>query len=125
MHKYMTEHKNSLMAEILIQATVKSVGKREFLKTVEKLYGEKKDKTQRSKTDVPADVKCIARVKGDRTGMKVGRYVIFDVARCDRKEIDGHLCAIHSNQVAKFGELPYGAYNDPITEDLKKVFGEI
>ena len=121
----MSEHKNSLMAEILIQATVKSVGKREFLKTVEKLYGEKKDKAERSKKDVPVDVKCIARVKGDRTGMKVGRYVIFDVARCDRKEIDGHLCAIHSNQVAKFGELPYGAYNEPITEELKKVFGEI
>jgi hypothetical protein len=117
---------NSSIAEILINSAVKTVGKREFLKTVEKLFEHKKlEKEVRAKTHVPADEKCVARMKGERTGIKVGRYVLFDAVRCDRKGIDSSLCAIHANQVSKFGELPLGLYNDPITEELKKVFGEI
>jgi len=114
---------NFTVAEVLVNSAVKTVGKREFLKTVEKLYG-KKEK-ERVKADVPADEKCLARMKGERTGVKVGRYVLFDAIRCDRKEVANNLCAIHLNQVVKFGELPLGLYADPITDELKKVFGEI
>lgn len=125
----MSSDKNITPAELLINAAVKSVGKREFLKTIEKLYGIKKTHVEkvRNKSDVPAEAQCVARCKGDRTGMKVGRYVLFDNVRCNRKEIDeeGHLCAIHCNQVNKFGALPFGKFQDPLSEDLKKVFGEI
>jgi len=114
---------NFTVAEVLVNSAVKTVGKREFLKTVEKLFG-KKEK-ERVKTDVPAEDKCVARMKGERTGVKVGRYVLFDAVRCDRKGVDSSLCAIHANQVTKFGELPLGLYADPITDELKKVFGEI
>lgn len=117
---------NLTVAEILVNSAVKTVGKREFLKTVEKLFGKKEcEKEVRIKTDVPADEKCEARMKGERTGIKVGRYVLFDAVRCSRKGVDSHLCAIHSNQVTKFGELPLGLFKDPITDELKKVFGEI
>ena len=124
----MSDNQNMSVAEVLISSVVKSVGKREFLKTVEKLYGDKESSKEhlRIKTNVPADEKCMARVKGDRIGMKIGRYVIFDSLRCERKEVnENHLCAIHSNQVTKFGELPYGLHSQPITDELKKVFGEI
>ena len=122
--KYMSD--NSTVAEILVASAVKTVGKREFLKTVEKVFGKKEsEKEVRVKMDVPADEKCEARMKGERTGIKVGRYVLFDAVRCGRKEVDSHLCAIHSNQVTKFGELPLGLFKDPITDELKKVFGEI
>ena len=123
----MSDNNNSSTAELLVCAAVKSVGKREFFKTVEKLYGIKKvvvDKV-RHKSHVPADSRCVARMKGDRTGMKVGRYVLFDNVRCDRKGInEQHLCAIHTNKVEKFGALPCGKFTDPITDELKKVFGE-
>ena len=93
---------------------------------MEKLFEHKKiEKEVRTKADVPSDEKCLARMKGDRTGIKVGRYVLFDAVRCDRKGVDSHLCAIHSNQVTKFGELPLGLFNEPISDELKKVFGEI
>lgn len=122
----MSENKNSVAAEVLVNASIKTVGKREFLKAVEKVLGNKKsEKDVRQKTEVPSDEKCIARVKGERTGIKVGRHVLFDSLCCDRKGLDNKLCAIHLNQMTKFGELPYGLYNEPITDELKKVFGEI
>jgi hypothetical protein len=120
----MNNNKNSVIAEILVNASVKTVGKREFLKAVEKVLGNKREKDLRIKTEVPSDEKCLARVKGERTGIKVGRHVLFDSGRCDRKGLD-KLCVIHANQMTKFGELPYGLYNEPITDELKKVFGEI
>ena len=116
---------NSSVAEILINSAIKTVGKREFLKTVEKLFENKKEKEVRTKADVPANEMCVARMKGERTGIKVGRYVLFDAVRCNRKGVDAHMCRIHANQAAKFGELPLGLFRDPITDELKKVFGEI
>lgn len=116
-------------AEVLIKSVVKTVGKREFLKTVERLYQttHKAASSDRQKTEVSAEEQCVARIKGDRTGLKVGRFVMFDARRCPRHEIstETHLCAIHTNQVAKFGELPFHTHDSPLTEDLKKVFGEL
>jgi len=123
----MSTNEQSPPAELLINAAVKMVGKREFLKAVEKLYGIKKvivDKV-RHKSEIPAESQCVARTKGDRTGMKVGRYVLFDHVRCGRGQVSDGLCAIHCNQVTKFGELPLGKFTEPLTEELKKVFGEI
>jgi hypothetical protein len=123
----MSSNDNLSVAEVLINAAVKVVGKREVLKAVEKLYGMKNpsNKTQ-SKSDVPANERCVARCKGDRTGMKVGRYVLFDNARCVRKGADNsQLCVIHSNQMEKFGSLRLGKFTEPLTEDLKKVFGDL
>lgn len=125
----MSANENLSASELLVNATVKMVGKREFLKTVEKLYGIKKLVVEkvRNKSDVPAGEQCVARCKGDRTGVKAGRYVLFDNVRCARKEINGdeHLCSIHCNQVTKFGALPLGKYTEPLNEELKKVFGEL
>ncbi len=125
----MSANENLSASELLVNATVKLVGKREFLKTVEKLYGIKKSVVEkpRNKTDVPAGEQCLARCKGDRTGVKAGRYVLFDNVRCARKEVNAeeHLCSIHCNQVTKFGSLPLGKYTEPVTEELKKVFGEL
>lgn len=125
----MSANENLSASELLVNATVKLVGKREFLKTVEKLYGIKKSVVEkpRNKTDVPAGEQCVARCKGDRTGVKAGRYVLFDNVRCARKEVNAeeHLCSIHCNQVTKFGSLPLGKYTEPLTEELKKVFGEL
>jgi hypothetical protein len=125
----MSANENLSASELLVNATVKMVGKREFLKTVEKLYGIKKLVVEkvRNKSDVPAEEQCVARCKGDRTGVKAGRYVLFDNVRCSRKEINSeeHLCSIHCNQVTKFGGLPLGKYTEPLNEELKKVFGEL
>ena len=116
-------------AEVLIMSAVKTVGKREFLKTVERLF-ETKNKSpvgRRVKSEVAAEEQCVARVKGDRTGLKVGRFVIFDAKRCPRHEVsaESHLCAIHTNQIVKLGELPLGTHTSPLTESVKKVFGDI
>lgn len=121
----MNHNNNSVIAEVLVNASVKTVGKREFLKAVEKVLGNKREKDLRIKTEVPSDEKCLARVKGERTGIKVGRHVLFDTGRCDRKGVENKLCVIHGNQMTKFGYLPLGLYNEPVTEELKKVFGEI
>lgn len=123
----MGDNPNSSTAELLVNAAVKSVGKREFLKTIEKIFGIKKNTNEkvRHKSSVPADSRCVARMKGDRTGMKVGRYVLFDNVRCERKGINGELCAIHTNQMEKFGALHYGRFDEPITEELEKIFGEL
>ena len=120
----MNNNNNSVVAEVLVNASVKTVGKREFLKAVEKVLGNKREKDLRIKTEVPSDEKCLARIKGERIGIKVGRHVLFDTGRCERKGGD-KLCVIHANQMAKFGYLPLGLYNEPVTEELKKVFGEI
>jgi hypothetical protein len=117
----------SAPADVLINAAVKMVGKREFLKAVEKLYGITKSTVEkvRNKSEVPVEEQCVARTKGDRTGMKVGRYVLFDNLRCSRGQVSDSLCAIHCNQVTKFGTLPLGKASEPLTDELKKVFGEI
>lgn len=117
-------------AEILIMAAVKSVGKREFLKTVDQLFNARKpagEKQERKKSEVPADKQCAARVKGDRTGLKAGRHVLFEATRCPRQELtsDTHLCPIHSNQTNKFGSLAYGKVDEALTDAQKKVFGEL
>jgi hypothetical protein len=111
-------------AEILIASAVKTVGKRAFLKAVEKMY--KTESRVKGKSSVPAELQCLARKKGDRTGIKAGKHVLYDAVRCPRKELDdSHLCAVHTNMVKRTGSLPYGLYTEPLTEENKKVFGEI
>jgi hypothetical protein len=125
----MSNNSSQSPAEVLIMSAVKTVGKREFLKTVERIFQTNQRPTQakRQKTEVAVEEQCLARVKGDRTGIKVGRFVLFDAKRCPRHEVstETHLCAIHTNQVAKLGELPFGSHNSPLTDDMKKVFGEL
>jgi len=130
LYNIMSSDNTSTPAEILVLAAVKSVGKREFLKTVENLFNTRKplaEKQERKKSEVPADKQCSARVKGDRTGLKVGRYVMFEPVRCSRHEAssDTHLCPIHTNQVTKFGSLAYGKVSEELTDEQKKVFGEL
>ena len=125
----MSNNSSQSPAEVLIMSAVKTVGKREFLKTVERLFQttQKPTPAERQKTEVSVEEQCLARVKGDRTGLKVGRFVLFDAKRCSRHEVntESHLCAIHTNQVTKFGALPFGAHDSPLTDDMKKVFGEL
>lgn len=118
------EHPTS--AEILIESAVKTVGKREFLRTVEKLYSPKKI-VRMLKESAPVETQCVARVKGERTGIKAGRFVLFEAARCSREAAkDQDICCIHVNQQKKHGgELPLGLYSSPLTEGQKKVFGEL
>ena len=134
----MSDNQNKTPAEILIRSAVHTVGKREFIKTVASLFGTKKDtaskvggattaavtRKPRTKHEVPFELQCVARVKGARTGIKIGRFVLFESARCDRKEVDGssHLCAIHTNQVKKTGALPFGKAADALTEEQQKTF---
>ncbi len=128
----MSDNQVKTPAEILISSAVQSVGKREFLKTVALLFGVgakqvKPVPTQRKprvKQVVPAEQQCVARVKGARTGIKIGRFVLFESQRCDRKEVDGssHLCAIHTNQVKKLNNLPFGIATEPLTEEQAKTF---
>ena len=117
-------------AEILIASAIKTVGKRVFLKTVEQMckHQEKSAPTgQRVKQAVPADCMCIARKKGERTGIKAGKHVLYDAVRCERREVNSqtHLCAVHTNMLARKGALPFGLYSEPLTEETKKVFGEL
>jgi hypothetical protein len=123
----MSNNETGSPAEILILSAVKTVGKREFLKTVDRLFKTSEVKERRKKTQVADGTQCIARVKGERTGLKVGRYVLFDSCRCPRAEVGSgsQVCAIHKNQYDKFGELKYGLYNAALTEAQKKVFGDI
>jgi len=125
----MSNNSSQSPAEVLIMSAVKTVGKREFLKTVERLFETKQKSVSapREKFAVSAEEQCVARVKGDRTGLKVGRYVLFDAKRCCRHEVstESHLCAIHTNQVTKMGSLPLGTHDSALTEDMKKVFGEL
>lgn len=114
-------------AEILIASAVKTVGKRTFLKTVEQMFSHvERKESSREKRSVPAEVQCMARKKGERTGIKAGKHVLYDAIRCPRKELDeNHLCAVHTNMVKRNGSLPFGVYTDPLTENDKKVFGEL
>jgi hypothetical protein len=117
-------------AEILIASVIKSVGKRVFLKTVEQMCKHPEKTTpvaERVKQSVPAECMCMARKKGERTGIKAGKHVLYDAVRCERKEVDPatHLCAVHTNMVRRKGALPFGLYTDPFTEELQKVFGEL
>jgi hypothetical protein len=115
-------------AEVLISSAVRSVGKREFLKTVEKMFGVNQAKTTklRQKQAVAAEHQCGARVKGLRTGIKIGRFVLFEQARCPRREVDAatHLCPIHTNQVKKLGALPLGMHSEPLTEEQQRTFAQ-
>jgi hypothetical protein len=117
-------------AEILIASVIKSVGKRVFLKTVDKMFKNTERVSQtkeRVKAVVPAECMCVARKKGERTGIKAGKHVLYDAVRCGRKEVstENHLCAVHTNMLARKGTLPFGEYSDPLTDDMKKVFGEV
>jgi hypothetical protein len=116
-------------AEILIASVIKSVGKRVFLKTVSKMFKntEKPSTKERVKQVVPAECMCVARKKGERTGIKAGKHVLYDAVRCGRREIDSetHLCAVHTNVISRKGGLPFGEYTDALTDDMKKVFGEV
>lgn len=132
----MSDNNTNTPAEILISSAVRTVGKREFLKTVASMFHlsvggsanatakQAKERKPRTKQEVPAELQCVARIKGARTGIKIGRFVLFESARCDRKEVDGssHLCAIHTNQVKKFSALPFGIASDPLTEEQTKTF---
>lgn len=111
-------------AEILILSAIKTVGKREFLKTVQQLFRKDKKESIKQTKQAAQEVQCEARVKGERTGIKIGRHVQFEQARCPRAEIDtsSHLCAIHTNQVKKLGELPYGRVTEDLDETLSKTF---
>lgn len=117
-------------AEILIASAIKTVGKRVFMKTVEKMckHPEKSvSMGQTVKEAVPAEFMCVARKKGERTGIKAGKHVLYDAIRCERKEFDSqtHLCAVHTNMLARKGALPFGRHHEPLTEEMKKVFGEL
>jgi len=119
---------NNTPAEVLILSAVKSVGKREFLKTFDRLFGNKNFNlraTKCKKEVVDVEKQCEARVKGERTGIKAGRFVLFEAARCQRHHSAGGLCPIHNNQNTKFGALPLGRSQDPLTDGQKKVFGEL
>ena len=126
----MSDNKTQTPAEILIRSAVQTVGKREFLKTVAAVFGSHpaqsapKVRKPRTKQEVPAEEQCVARVKGARTGIKIGRFVLFESARCDRKQVNGssHLCAIHTNQVKKSSVLPFGIASEPLTEEQAKTF---
>lgn len=123
----MSNNTDNNPADVLILSAVKTLGKREFLKSVERLFKSQPVREKQDKAEVVATEQCIARVKGDRTGLKVGRYVIFDNCRCQRGEVssESHLCAIHTNQVVKFGKLDYGKYSESLTDEQKKIFGDI
>jgi len=123
-------------AEILIASVIKSIGKRQFLKEAEKVSltagksnanaNGNANANPRVKLPVPAEIQCIARKKGDKTGIKAGKHVLYDSIRCPRKESsDTHLCVVHTNTVARKGSLLYGVHSEPLTEDCKKVFGEL
>ena len=115
-------------ADTLVRFVVKSIGKREFLKSVDRLFPKSKSSSKAAKvehTPVQTDKQCEARVKGERTGIKAGRYVLFDAQRCPRARVEGgQLCCIHENQVKK-EKFHLGYVNAPLTDAQKKVFGEL
>ena len=111
--------------ESLVTCVVDAIGKRSFLKIVNKLFGETTQRKARTKREVPADMCCMARIKGDKTGIKAGKYVLYDSKQCDRKILKDELCAIHSNHITKKGNLLYGKFNEALTDEQKKVFGDV
>jgi hypothetical protein len=118
------------VAQVLITSAVKVVGKREFLKTVETLFGvsrkvggasvvkgEKKARKPRTLKIVPEENRCCARVKGDVSAV-VGKRHLFEGSQCTRSKVaEGELCAIHRNQSEKFGTLPDGMIHEKLTEE--------
>jgi hypothetical protein len=118
-------------SELLVSSVVKMVGKREFLKTVERLFPTKCSnvKVRKMSTRRPPpteEEQCCAMVKGARTGVKNGRNVLYYKAKCPRhKNGDDGLCIIHQNRVAKYGILQFGLFSDPLSDDMKKVFDEV
>ena len=116
---------NNSVAETLVLSAIKTVGKREFLKTVDRLFAKSKDLSKGSVKEAKAiEVQCKARVKGARTGIKLGRHVLFDAMQCPREVSKDGLCCIHNNRLEKFGGLSFGLYSEPLTEEQSKVFGE-
>ncbi len=109
------------VAEVLVQSAIKVVGKREFLKAVETICPAKKKSEKTFENNIP---QCEARVKGDRSDIKIGRHVLYESLRCARGEIntDSHLCKIHTNQVDKFGSLPFGRFTEELNDEQRKVF---
>ena len=114
-------------AEILIASVLKSVGKREFLKTVNTMFNRKeKLATQRVPRVVPDEEMCVARKKGDPTGIKVGKHMLYHPVRCGRRCLAGKkLCIVHNKVASQKGQLPLGIYSDPLTDDVKNIFGEL
>jgi hypothetical protein len=113
-------------AEILIQSVMKTIGKREFLKTVERLFPTKASKARKAyvRREAPSqENQCVARVKGDRTG-KDGRRVQYTAGQCPRHKHEGGLCKVHHNQMAKFGALTFGSVVEPLDEELEAIFGK-
>lgn len=122
------------VAQVLIASAVKVVGKREFLKTVESMFGfsrkekqsnivqgkEKKARKPRTLKAVANENRCCARVKGEVSAV-VGKRHFFESAQCTRSHVDSSdLCAIHRNQVDKFGSLPDGRMGETISEEQKE-----
>lgn len=118
----MSDKSNYTPEESLVDCVVRTLGKKVFLKAVEKICGSQRK--PRTKRDVPADLQCCARTRGEKTGIKVGKYSLYDLARCDRRMVSDSLCAIHRNE-SKKGALKLGLYDAPLTEDQKKVFGDV
>jgi hypothetical protein len=113
-------------AEILIQSIIKTIGKREFLKTVEHLFPTKAMKTRKAyvrRTAPSQEDQCVARVKGERTG-KNGRRVQYMAAQCPRHKHEEGLCKVHHNQLQKFGALSFGTVGEPMDEELEAVFSK-
>ena len=113
-------------AEILIQSVMKTIGKREFLKTVERLFPTKATKARKAyvRREAPSqDNQCVARMKGERTG-KIGRRVQYTAEQCPRHKDEDGLCKVHHNQMQKFGALTFGSVIEPIDEELEAIFGK-
>ena len=113
-------------AEILIQSVMKTIGKREFLKTVERLFPTKAAKARKAyvRREAPTEEdQCVARVKGERTG-KNGRRVQYRSAQCPRHKHEDGLCKVHHNQMQKFGSLSFGSVIEPLDQDLEAIFGK-
>ncbi len=130
----MSSEQNTI-AQVLVESAVKVVGKREFLKTVETMFGvsksggavkskEKKPRKPRTLKPVPEDNRCCARVKGDVSAV-VGKRHLFESARCTRGCVaSSDLCAIHRNQSEKFGALPDGRIGETLTNDQAERYCE-
>lgn len=113
-------------ADILVQSVIKTTGKREFLKAVERLFPTKAAKARKAyvRRDAPSqENQCVARVKGARTG-KDGRRVQYTAEQCPRHKHEDGLCKVHHNQMAKFGALTYGSVAEPLDEELEAIFGK-
>ena len=130
------EGKNSdVVAKVLLENAVTSVGKRSMLKAItekfgpyfERVYGKKpREKRTVNPEEIPEETRCVARVKGGLTGERISYYTFHFAERCVRHRVDGSdLCKIHGNQHAKLGELLYGRVGEVLNEEQKKVFGDI